>query len=100
MIAIVAWNNATEVSDILSAYGVLKRADVADVTVVAERDERVQLYYNLSIDPEATMAAFDERYPEGADYLVVPAMDPGTDPFIGRLDRRATRQGRDHRLDL
>ena len=82
VIAIVAWNNATEVSDILSAYGVLKRADVADVTVVAERDERVQLYYNLSIDPEATMAAFDERYPDGADYLVIPAMDPGTDPFI------------------
>jgi transcriptional regulator GlxA family with amidase domain len=82
VIAIVAWNNATEVSDFLSAYGVLRRADVADVTVVAERAEPVQLYPSLSIEPEATMRAFDERYPDGADYIVVPAMDPGNDPFV------------------
>lgn len=82
VIAIVTWNEATEVSDFLSAYGVLKRSGVADVTVVAERDERVQLYPTLSIEPDATMQAFDERYPDGADYVVVPAMDPGNDPVV------------------
>lgn len=83
VIAIVTWNEATEVSDFLSAYGVLKRSGVADVTVVAERDEPVQLYPTaLSIEPEATMQAFDEHYPDGADYVVVPAMDPGNDPVV------------------
>ncbi len=82
VIAIATFNPATEVSDFLSAYGVLSRAGVAEVTVVAERDEPVQLYPSLSIEPQETMAAFDERYPEGADYVVVPAMDPGTDPFV------------------
>lgn len=82
VIAIVARNDGTEVSDFLSAYGVLKRGDVAEVTVVAERAEPVRLYPLLSIEPEATMSAFDARYPDGADYVVVPAMEAGTDPFI------------------
>lgn len=82
VIAIIAWNQATELSDFLSAYGVLKRADVADVTVVAERAEPVQLYPGPKITPEATIATFDTQHPNGADYVVVPAMDPGTDQVI------------------
>ncbi|GGC86803.1 DJ-1/PfpI family protein [Chelatococcus reniformis] len=81
VIAIATFNAATEVSDLLSAYGVLRRADVADVTVVAERAAPVQLYPSLSIEPEATMSDFDARHPEGADYVVVPAMEP-VDPFV------------------
>ncbi len=82
VIAIATFNQATEVTDFLVAYGVLRRADVADITVVAERAEPVQLYPSLSIEPGSTMHAFDQRYPDGADYVVVPAMDPGTDPFV------------------
>lgn len=82
VIAIIAWNQATELSDFFSAYGVLKRADVADVTVVAERAEPVQLYPGPKITPEATIADFDAQHPQGADYVVVPAMDPGTDRVI------------------
>lgn len=82
VIAIITWNQATELSDFFSAYGVLKRADVADVTVVAENAEPVQLYPGPRITPEASIADFDARHPEGADYVVVPAMDPGTDQVI------------------
>jgi len=83
VIAIMARNDGTEVSDFLSAYGVLKRADIADVMVVAEKPETVQLYpVALGIEPDITIADFEVRYPEGADYVVVPAMDPGTDPVI------------------
>ncbi|OJX27360.1 MAG: hypothetical protein BGO83_26665 [Devosia sp. 66-14] len=82
VIAIIAWNQATELSDFFSAYGVLKRADIAEVTVVAERADPVQLYPGPKIAPEATIAAFDAQHPQGADYVVVPAMDPGTDRVI------------------
>ncbi|MGP1614169.1 MAG: DJ-1/PfpI family protein [Pollutimonas bauzanensis] len=82
-IAIITLNDATEVADLLVAYGILRRADVADVTVVAQRAAPVRLYPpKISIEPEATIHAFDERYPEGADYIVVPAMDPENDPFV------------------
>ncbi|WP_055045455.1 DJ-1/PfpI family protein [Devosia sp. A16] len=82
VIAIVTWNQATELSDFFSAYGVLKRADVAEVTVVAEKPEPVQLYPGPKITPETTIADFDAAHPDGADYVVVPAMDPGTDQVI------------------
>jgi len=82
LIAIATFNAGTEVSDFLSAYGVLSRSGVADVTVLAEKAERVRLYPGLSVDPQATFAQFDALHPEGADYVVVPAMDPGTDRVV------------------
>lgn len=83
VVAIVTLNNATEVSDFLVAYGILRHANVADVTVVAPKTEPVRLYPpKLSIEPEATIRAFDERYPDGADYIVVPAMEPSNNPFV------------------
>lgn len=93
VIAIATFNQATEVTDFLVAYGVLRRADVADVTVVAERAEPVQLYPSLNIEPGSTMHAFDQRYPDGADYVVVPAMDPGTDPFVANWIAAQYRKG-------
>jgi transcriptional regulator GlxA family with amidase domain len=91
VIAIVALNEATEVTDLLVPFGVLRRADVADVTVVAERTAPVPLYpfsrlglgpELLRIEPQSTMRAFDERHPDGADYIVVPALLPRDDPFV------------------
>ena len=83
MIAIVALNDGTEVADFLVAYGVLRHADVADVIVIAERAEPVRLYPpGFSVEPQATARAFDERYPDGADYIVVPAMERSDDPFM------------------
>ena len=91
VIAILALNEATEVTDFLVPYGVLQRANVADVTVVAERAAPVPLHpfsalgrgpALLRIEPQSTMRAFDERYPEGADYVVVPAMEPRNNQFV------------------
>jgi len=91
VIAILALNEATEVTDLLVPYGVLARANVADVTVVAERAAPVPLHpfsalnrgpALLRIDPQSTLRAFDERYPDGADYVVVPAMEPRDNPVV------------------
>ena len=90
VIAILALNAATEITDFLVPYGVLQRANVADVTVVAERAAPVALHpFGLSmgpellrIEPQSTTRAFDERYPDGADYVVVPAVLPRNDRFV------------------
>jgi putative intracellular protease/amidase len=91
VVAILTLNDATEVTDFLVPYGVLSRANVADVTVVAERLAPVPLHpfsrlgqgpALLRIEPQATTRAFDERYPEGADYVVVPAMEPRNDQHV------------------
>jgi len=44
VIAIITLNDATEVTDLLVPYGVLSHANIADVTVVAERANPVPLH--------------------------------------------------------
>ncbi len=80
LIAIVGINNATEVTDYLMPYGVLRRADVADVVLLATEPGPVTLYPALTVEPEATVAAFDAQHPDGADYVIVPAMSRDDDP--------------------
>ncbi len=83
VIALLALNQGTEVADFLTAYGVLKEANVADVTVVAERSDPIKLYPNsIKVETQATTAELDASHPEGADYVVVPAMEPHDDAAV------------------
>jgi putative intracellular protease/amidase len=80
VIAVLGINDATETTDYLLPYGVLKRADIGEVTAVATAAGPVQLFPALRVQPDETTAAFDARHPEGADYVIVPRMDPIDDP--------------------
>jgi transcriptional regulator GlxA family with amidase domain len=40
----------------------------------------VKLYPALTIEPDITVADFDARHADGADYVIVPAMEPENDP--------------------
>lgn len=85
VIAILAFNAAAEVTDLPGPLNVLTRAGIADVFIVAEHASLVQLYpfssfgrgpMLFSIDPQTTMSEFDRRWPEDADYVIGPAIDP------------------------
>jgi transcriptional regulator GlxA family with amidase domain len=80
--AIVGINDATEATDYLMPYGTLQRSGVADVMLLATEAGRVKLFPALTVEPHATIAAFDARYPEGADYVIVPAMSRDDDPAV------------------
>ena len=82
VVAIVGINDATEVTDYLMPFGVLRRADVADVTLLATGPGPVKLFPVLTVEPQATVAAFDAQWPEGADYVIVPAMSRDNDPTV------------------
>ena len=73
-------NDATETTDYLMPYGILRRADVADVVALATDPGPVTLFPALKVEPQATVADFDARHPEGADYVIVPAMSRDDDP--------------------
>jgi len=79
VIAIIGINDATEATDYLMPYGILKRADVADVVLLATQPGPVKLFPALAVQPHATIAEFDEQYPQGADYAIVPAMSRDND---------------------
>ncbi|MCA6117615.1 DJ-1/PfpI family protein [Bradyrhizobium sp. WSM 1738] len=80
LIAIVGINDATETTDYLVPYGILRRADVADVVTLATAPGPMTLYPTLKVEPQATIAEFDAQHPDGADYVIVPAMSRDDDP--------------------
>lgn len=93
LIAIVGLNEATETTDYLMPYGILKRADVADVVTLATGPGPVTLYPVLKVEPDATIAAFDAQHPEGADHVIVPAMSRDDDPAAVRWIRDQADKG-------
>ena len=80
LIAIIGINDATETTDYLMPYGILTRADVADVVTLATAPGPITLFPALKVEPQATIAEFDARHPDGADYVIVPAMSRDDDP--------------------
>jgi putative intracellular protease/amidase len=82
VIATIGINDATETTDYLMPYGILQRAGVADVVLLATQPGPVSLFPALAVQPQATITAFDERHPDGADYVLVPAMSRDDDPLV------------------
>lgn len=82
LIAIVGINDATETTDYIIPYGILRRANVADVIALATEAGPVKLFPALRVDPDATIDEFDRMHPDGADYVIVPAMSRDDDPKV------------------
>jgi putative intracellular protease/amidase len=80
LIVSVGINDATETLDYVMPAGILRRADVADVELLATRPGPVRLFPALTVLPDATLRDFDVRHPDGADYVLVPAMSHDDDP--------------------
>jgi|SRR5437899_3279228 len=93
LIAIVGINDGTETTDYLMPYGILSRADVADVGALATQAGPVKLHPALQVEPDATTATFDVEHPEGADYVIVPAMMRDDDPHVMKWLRRQSAKG-------
>jgi putative intracellular protease/amidase len=93
LIAIVGINEQTETTDYLMPYGILKRADVADVVTLATKPGPVTLFPVLKVEPHATIAAFDAQHPNGADYVIVPAMSRDDDPVVVQWIRQQAQKG-------
>lgn len=75
VVAVLAENDGTETTDFVIPYSVLVEAGVADVVAVATGPGPIQLVPALTVLPQATTARFDARFPEGADYVVVPKLE-------------------------
>jgi putative intracellular protease/amidase len=81
LIAVVGENSSTVLSDYVIPYGVLSRSGVADVVSLATKPGLLKLL-PLQIQPDSTVAQFDAKYPEGADYVFVPAVMERSDPTL------------------
>ena len=81
LVAVVGENSGTVLSDYVIPYGVLSQSGVADVVSIATQPGPLKLS-SLQITPDNTVAEFDQRYPNGADYVFVPAVMKHDDPTL------------------
>lgn len=93
VVAIVALNEGTEVTDFLLPHALLQRAGVADVQPVAVQRGRVQLTPALAVELPQSLADFDRAHPGGADIVIVPAMVQDDHPAVSAWLKRQAGQG-------
>lgn len=78
LVAVVGDNRSTELTDYVVPYGILTQSGVAQVLAVSTNAGPIKTSTNMGlpsfqIQADATIAQFDARFPDGADYVVVPA---------------------------
>src|SRR5690606_21875845 len=64
-----------------------------DVITLAAGPGPVTLFPALTVDADATIAQFDAQHPDGADYVIVPAMSRDDDPAILAWLQEQSRKG-------
>ena len=82
IVAIIGENSGTELTDFVIPYGVLQASGAAEVITVATQPGVLHMRPVLSLQPDATISQFDARFPEGADYVIVPAVMKYKDPTL------------------
>jgi putative intracellular protease/amidase len=92
VVAVLGDNRGTEAIDFLVPYGVLRASGLAEVHAVGLTPSPLRLRPALTIRTQITTAELDARYPEGADYVIVPAMyDHETPEVIAWVRSQAAR---------
>lgn len=81
LVAVVGANAGTELVDFVIPYGILKRAGVETVAL-STQEGPLHFRPALKAQPDGTTAQFDARHPEGADYVIVPAVANSKDPVL------------------
>ena len=82
VVAVVAENHGTELTDFVIPYGVIARSGAAELLSVSTQAGPVRMLPALRINAQATIEQFDDRFPDGADYLIVPAVAKASDPAL------------------
>ena len=74
VVAVIGENGGTELTDFVIPFAVLQRSGAVDTFAVATRPGEMRMRPALRLQPEFDVAGFDARFPEGADYVIVPAV--------------------------
>lgn len=82
VVAVIGENSFTELTDYVVPYGILAEAKVADVFALSTREGPMKMFPALEIQAQNTIDDFDSEYPDGADYVVVPAVHDSDNPDL------------------
>jgi len=93
IIAVAGQTRGTETTDYLVPYGVLTQSGAAQVIALGTEPGPIQLMPALKVEPQATLAEFDARFPDGADYVIVPAVHEPDDATLVNWVRAQAHKG-------
>lgn len=74
VVVVVGDNRGTELTDFVIPYGVLSSSGVATVVSVSTESGTLKMFPALNLQAQYSLQQFDELFPQGADYVVVPAI--------------------------
>nr|WP_236872830.1 DJ-1/PfpI family protein [Burkholderia sp. NRF60-BP8] len=83
IVAVVGENDYTELTDYVVPYGIVAESGAADLVALATKPGPIRMFpAPMNVIPDETTARFDERVPQGADYVIVPAVHRDSDPAL------------------
>ncbi len=82
VVAVIADNRFTELSDYVIPYSILKQANLGEVYALGMQEGSIQMFPALRIRAQFSAAQFDQMHPTGADYVIVPAVHHSDDPNL------------------
>ncbi|KWH54807.1 DJ-1/PfpI family protein [Burkholderia anthina] len=83
IVAVVGENYYTELTDYVVPYGIVAESGAADLVALATKPGPIRMFpAPMNVIPDETTAQFDERVPQGADYVIVPAVHRDSDPAL------------------
>ncbi len=82
VIAIVGENEYTELTDYIVPYSILKESGAAEVFALSTKPGTIRMFPSLQIEVQNTISRFDSLFPEGADYVIVPAVHNSENPDL------------------
>ncbi len=74
VVAVIGHNAGTELTDFVIPYAVLQRSGAVDTFAVATQPGAMKMRPALRLQPDLDAKTFDAKFPEGADYVIVPAI--------------------------
>ncbi|MBM9499649.1 DJ-1/PfpI family protein [Leptospira sp. 201903071] len=93
VVAVIGENEYTELSDFIVPYGVFRRSEVADVYALGTNSGTMRMFPTLEIEIEKTLSDFDRSFPEGADFVIVPAVHDSENSNLIRWIQSQTSKG-------
>lgn len=82
VVAVIADNRFTELSDYVIPYSILKQANLGEVYALGMQEGSIQMLPALRIRAQFSAVQFDQMHPTGADYVIVPAVHHSDDPNL------------------
>jgi putative intracellular protease/amidase len=93
IVAVVGVNSYTELTDFVVPFGIMKESSVAEVFAITTEPGSMKMFPAFEIDTNFTIQQFDVKFPEGADFVFVPAVHESDNKILVSWLQKQSQKG-------